>query len=160
MSAQPEVFVAFEHPPVERDNVFQPKVEMAVQYDFAAEIDENNNWSDENSPKLDDAHEALVQASAKGLATLFQFAFEGVVLGSDGVGLQTAIRRFAAIAHFVDSNVLRGPHPDRVVISLNEWARQCRSTPAAMQKMARKFAQLWGFKVRIQKRRKGETAAD
>jgi len=157
---------------VESESAFDP-------WDSAIdEIDQRNGYTEpgvKTHTALEQAHEVCVQASAKGLADLFRFAFEGVELDSNGVGLQIAIRRFAAVAQLVNSNLLRAPHPQRVassgggrkdvkrfgpVISPNELARQVRSRPQTLEKMAAHFARQWGFRVRIQKRRKGETAAD
>jgi hypothetical protein len=134
-------------------------VTIEAAYDpWENEIDLMDQRLGFTKPTDDDDADLISQRAANGFREFFQYCFDGVFLEPDGVQFQLAIRRFCSVAHHMFPSMLRVPPPGHVgtghgrkgsrrkvgpPITLADLAKQARSTPKTMEKMAKNFMDRW-----------------
>lgn len=132
------------------------KLELGVEYDIAAQIDQKNGWFEEG--ELDPEMVAMmIKVAARGLYELIHFCFAGRKLNEKG--MQIAMRRFVAVAWMLHSEMLIGTDTDEageaVPLTLEQLGNvpQLDCTKVALSLLAKRFGEMFKFHARVQKRK-------
>jgi hypothetical protein len=132
------------------------KLELGVEYDIAAQIDQKNGWFEEG--ELDPELVAvMIKVAARGLYELIHFCFAGRKLNEKG--MQIAMRRFVAVAWMLHSEMLIGTDKDEsgeaVPLTLEQLGKvpQLDCTKVALSLLAKRFGEMFHFHARVQKRK-------
>jgi hypothetical protein len=132
------------------------KLELGVEYDIAAQIDQKNGWFEEG--ELDPEMVAMmIKVAARGLYELIHFCFAGRKLNEKG--MQIAMRRFVAVAWMLHSEMLIGTDTDEageaVPLTLEQLGNvpQLDCTKVALSLLAKRFGEMFHFHARVQKRK-------
>lgn len=127
------------------------RLETAVTYDTALQIDEKNDWRELGEMNKEQIEE-LVQVATRGINELIHFCFVGKKLDPEGKAMREAFRKFIAISWALKSHLLVGR--DGKVLSLRELSEmpQVSCSKYWLSLLASEFCDKWGFHVRVQKR--------
>lgn len=125
--------------------------QTSAAYKSVLKINERNGWFE---PGEVDANTLalMTKVAARGLTEVFKFCLRGCE-PFDAKKLQTAMRRFVAIAWLLHSEDLVGE--DGEALKLSELGRlaQLDCTKCALSLQAKAFGNQFGFQSRVQKRR-------
>jgi hypothetical protein len=122
------------------------------------EMDQRLGFKEPGAKPKETHDDDAVRIAAARWSEFLRYCFEGVWIEPDGRNFQLAIKRFVAVGYAMFPNLLRvpregyvgnghGPKPKKrkvgEPITLNELAKQARTTPKTMEKMAKEFMDRW-----------------
>jgi hypothetical protein len=134
----------------------EPRFVIAIDPDYALEVDQRNGWRDESDAGHDEVvQDELRKVAAKGVNELLMMCFQGRPITNRSLKLSS--QRFLAVSQLIVPEMLsatggiRGkPGPP---LSLKDLAKLVGCTTRDLRTHQRRFLKAWGFRVFIDPKR-------